>query len=476
MEQYISIDIHVPKLLEWLISRRHCTYEWSSDIVKIRAKINSAIQDMPANDTIAKLLSGTYINYFHCLKIVEILRETEADSKNIFGRYSSKRMKDWQEIVSLYTKNNVYLAEAADLLINTVKFEIPSIKKQIAKLQQLQNELKKKETDAIKSGKTARNELAAFLKELGLEGREKGFKEGLIESAKQLYQMNDEVATEMKNILASMEHYISFTAITQPQQLVHMELLKFIAEKGNTTTYEWEKGDTPTKVVLPSLIVYEDDQELNDDGIDWGYSGIGATDNLQIELIDSGELKTEEKEPSETSADQKSENANEKVAEGKMALSILDNIHTRTNLVNQLLEIQCFLKTRIYEFDKEGMNEAIVESRIELDKMLIAVDKVLKLLTNTTSLHYFNILYSPRYLDDIIKKIEQKENAIERSGAIVEMAKERAEEALQEEIGLNKKAKTIVQKSRELQDQIAKDISQRYNGRKVNLMGGAVFS
>ncbi|CAB0006589.1 unnamed protein product, partial [Nesidiocoris tenuis] len=58
-DKHISIDIHVPKLLEWLISRRHCTGDWQSDIVKIRARINSAIQDMPEHSEIVTLLSGT---------------------------------------------------------------------------------------------------------------------------------------------------------------------------------------------------------------------------------------------------------------------------------------------------------------------------------------------------------------------------------------------------------------------------------
>lgn len=79
----------------------------------------------------------TDIHYFHCRRIVEILKGTEASSKNIFGRYSSQRMKvilfflfhiviicqnsqlqpvllfsqDWQEIVSLYEADNVYLGE-----------------------------------------------------------------------------------------------------------------------------------------------------------------------------------------------------------------------------------------------------------------------------------------------------------------------------------------------------------------------------
>ena len=49
------------------------------------------------------------IEYFVCQKIVDILKETESDSKNIFGYYSSQRMKDWIEIIKLYEKDNIYL-------------------------------------------------------------------------------------------------------------------------------------------------------------------------------------------------------------------------------------------------------------------------------------------------------------------------------------------------------------------------------
>lgn len=35
------------------------------------------------------------INYFHCVRIVEILKDTEKDTKNFLGYYSSQRMNDW---------------------------------------------------------------------------------------------------------------------------------------------------------------------------------------------------------------------------------------------------------------------------------------------------------------------------------------------------------------------------------------------
>ena len=83
-------------------------------------------------------MNFTDINYFHCKKIVEILKETEADTKNLFGRYGSQRMKDWQEIVRMYENDNVYLAEAAQMLIRNVNYEVPGLKKQIQKLEQMQ--------------------------------------------------------------------------------------------------------------------------------------------------------------------------------------------------------------------------------------------------------------------------------------------------------------------------------------------------
>uniref|UniRef100_A0A8C6LTS9 CDK5 regulatory subunit associated protein 3 n=1 Tax=Nothobranchius furzeri TaxID=105023 RepID=A0A8C6LTS9_NOTFU len=91
--QNLPIDIQTSKLSDWLLDRRHCNVKWQSAIKTIREKINTAIQDMPENEEIKQLLSGSYIHYFHCLRIVEILKGTEASSKNIFGRYSSQRMK-----------------------------------------------------------------------------------------------------------------------------------------------------------------------------------------------------------------------------------------------------------------------------------------------------------------------------------------------------------------------------------------------
>lgn len=94
----------------------------------------------------------TDINYFHCFCIVEILKETEADTKNVFGRYGSQRMRDWLEIMKVYEKDNLYLAEAAHLLISNVKYEIPNMKKRIAKCLQNQQVRNNKVICTLKKG------------------------------------------------------------------------------------------------------------------------------------------------------------------------------------------------------------------------------------------------------------------------------------------------------------------------------------
>ena len=59
----------------------------------MKQKISAALLDMPSTPEMKQLLEGSCFHYFKCLKIVEVLKDTEKSSKNIFGMYSSQRMK-----------------------------------------------------------------------------------------------------------------------------------------------------------------------------------------------------------------------------------------------------------------------------------------------------------------------------------------------------------------------------------------------
>ncbi|KAM3837975.1 CDK5 regulatory subunit-associated protein 3-like, partial [Diretmus argenteus] len=249
--QTLPIDIQTSKLLDWLLDRRHCNLKWQSTVMGIREKINAAIQDMPENQEIKQLLSGSYIHYFHCLRIVEILRGTEASSKNIFGRYSSQRMKDWQEIVSLYEADNVYLAEMASLLSRSVSYEGPALRKQVAKAQQLQQELSRREVECQSSAADLRERYYAACKQYGITGE--NVARELQALVKDLPTVLGEVGKDAATLEEHIQLYTAFTNFVCEWSEPVLPLLIFVQRRGNTTFYEWRTGEVPTVVERPVM-------------------------------------------------------------------------------------------------------------------------------------------------------------------------------------------------------------------------------
>lgn len=58
-EADIPIDIHTLKLQDWLISRRIVPKNIQTALKDIHSKISNALQDMPSNDELIKLLKGS---------------------------------------------------------------------------------------------------------------------------------------------------------------------------------------------------------------------------------------------------------------------------------------------------------------------------------------------------------------------------------------------------------------------------------
>lgn len=78
----------------------HFVYGWALDC-----------EAMFKKHLLSSFLLLAALNYFQCKRVVELLKVSEADTRNIFGRYSSQRMRDWQDIMSRYEDNKVYLGE-----------------------------------------------------------------------------------------------------------------------------------------------------------------------------------------------------------------------------------------------------------------------------------------------------------------------------------------------------------------------------
>ncbi|XP_033216908.1 CDK5 regulatory subunit-associated protein 3 isoform X2 [Belonocnema kinseyi] len=508
-EQDIPIDINSGKLLEWLTNRRHCNKDWQTNILTIREKINTAIQDMPVHEEIAKLLSGTHINFFHCKKIVEILKETEADTKNLFGRYGSQRMKDWQEIVKLYEKDNLYLAEASQMLIRNINFEVPGFKKQIQKLEQMQNELEKKEVDYKKSENLAHSEFNMICKQLGISGNQ--IKKELVERVKELPDIYQSVAKKTKSIGNVVEFYNAFVEYTLGRS--HnggcVPIVNYVIEKGNTTTYEWTYGEAPLSIVESPLdISLDDDERQFDDTIDFGDNSVEGVNISGLDLndtIDFGDVSLEEGEIDwgDVNIDQivegeidynislesgivvEADGNDGGVATGKEALTILDNPSTRNDFIDQLFELEAFLKLRLYEFKGDNSKNLLSMSQMQeassilqlatLDStqnMLDNVQIILSEILDSRVQHLHNIKHSPRYVDALTATLKQKLALVEKMKSLQTVTREKRDVTRKQVLEIQPVLKLVIQRTRELQNEIEKDISKKYKNRIVHLTGG----
>lgn len=495
--QNVPIDIQISKLLDWLVDRRHCTLKWQNKVQQIREKINQALQDMPEHEDIRKLLSGTYINYFHCLKIVEILKGTEAATKNLFGRYSSQRMKDWQEVISLYQADNTYLAESGSLLMRSVSYEIPALKKQMARCQQLALESERRAEECVHGAAEQREQYYSSCKRYGITGEDvrKELQMLVCDVPSSLRQVGADAA----GLLPAVELYqacVSFVCESSPDEA--LPLLRYVQKKGDTTVYEWRTGQVPQTVERPEVKEIEDLQHVEEGEIDWGDLGV-TTETVALqtsEEIDWGIVS----EPEATSTDgivwditetspseiisvvEAGHDVPPGVARGTDALTVLENTETRNQFVDELLELELFLSQWLQDLDTDAdivtvtqfQNAPVIlqgQTREKVITMLSHVKDLIGRLTDVRMRHLFLILASPRYVDRVIDLLRQRLNQAELLEKKREAWLERGKSAQEERESLEPKLQVLQERSRELQKQIEAEISWKYNNRPVKVIG-----
>lgn len=408
-EQDIPIVLNTEKLSEFLISRRIVNKNWTNAIQNIRNLIANAVNDMPEHEELIRLLSGAHINYFHCQQILEILKKTEADTKNIFGRYSSERFQTWQEIIKAYEKDSVYIAEAAQIFSRNVQYEIPGTKKQIAKLEQSQEECAKKCQDLTKSENTIRNEYQALCDQFGIKGD--NIKQELIKGLERLPVSYDKIAKSVPSLLKAVNLYSSFSSNKDV-----LPLIRHIAGSGNTTVYQYVFGEPPLSVEEPVLNINKDDEEvLAVADIDFG--DVGGEIDLEVGDIDWGNVDASSQDVQvdpieidfgdsleESGIVVESTGCSGGIAKGNEAFTLLDSPKYREQFIDEVYELEAFLKLRLYELSADkhqfcsiGSVENFTDhdAKSVLD-MLSNVNVSLVSVTDETLYHLHQIKHSPK--------------------------------------------------------------------------------
>lgn len=171
------------------------------------------------------------------------------------------------------------------------------------------------------------------------------------------------------------------------------------------------------------------------------------------------------------------------MAVGNDAYTILDNPRTRNQIIDELMELEAFLKMRLFEMSSDNdllsisqMQDAPsilqMQSTESIACMLDEVGIVLNEMTNKRTSHLHNIKHSPKYIDMLVQTLKQKLVVAEKMQASRKVVLKRAEEARKQAADIMPIIDLVVEKTKILQEQIETDISKKYKNRIVNIVGG----
>lgn len=420
------------------------------------------------------------INYFHCQQIVDILKMTEKDSKNIFGSYSSQRMKDWQSVLKAYEKDSLYMGEAAQLLTRNVSYEITNVRKQITQFEKLSEEASKKSQDSSKSENILKNEYSTSCQQLGIKGDR--IKAELTDKLKDLPELQSQVAMKIPALGRAVDLYGSFSG-----NKYSLPVIKHIIKSGNTTVYEYKYSEAPVKIEEPPLPFKadDDDAQLNSDidfgdnqgtdfegNIDFG-EDLGEGVNLEVGEIDWGGdgLAADEQEIDfnislEESGIVVEENGmSGGVAKDEEAFTILDSPQYRDVVLDELYELQSFLKMRLYELSANDKVHVISMSLLDgftdhdaktVTTMLTTVDVVITSLTTSLIQQLYQIKHSPKYVDILTNKLRHKLRAVEKLQTMQKVLKDKSLELKQQSFDLRPTLEKLIEQTKTLQTHVSR--------------------
>eukprot|EP01091_Cochliopodium_minus_P013739 TRINITY_DN4500_c0_g1_i1.p1 TRINITY_DN4500_c0_g1~~TRINITY_DN4500_c0_g1_i1.p1 ORF type:complete len:549 (-),score=203.36 TRINITY_DN4500_c0_g1_i1:17-1444(-) len=163
------------------------------------------------------------------MKEFEKMLEKEEDTgKTMFGNYKSLNLYQLDKLIQKYQKDNLFLTEAAQIILQNIKYEIPNLTKTMKKAQKQMIETERKETQNKKEANNHLQQYKNRCKELEIEGKdvEKELKEMADTKLPSLYLQVVEILQRdslIENCLAFYKSFIDYNS--NPQVSVDTSLV-----------------------------------------------------------------------------------------------------------------------------------------------------------------------------------------------------------------------------------------------------------
>lgn len=427
---------------------------------------------MPESEDLKQLLMGSKLDYFKSKRIVEILKTTEADSKNIFGYYSSQRMKDWQDIVYSYERDYIYLAEISTDLIRETNYEIPGIRKVIQKLNRTKDELEKEKANLTRRSQQFNSEYQKLAQIYGIKGE--NVAQELRDKSDNMGPLMNEILGLAKELGPAIEFYRENASVVSKQESKNfLATLHYVITSGNTTVYQWKYNEAPVSIeaAVESTGGSSAGASNPSDEIDFGTDEIDFGDDLPSSSESSSGFV--HVETSNTTNDDtfvnltQVEDAKDGIARGDDAKLVLEFRKSRSQFLNNLYELESFLKQYFSETPGNSSNF----SSGDANKANSKIRQIIDIVNKDKNRVLFQLNDSPTFIDNInekfISKAKQASENSTKATLLDDKIREVELQARETEIHLKKS----IMLAKELQSKVENSISELYKGRVINIMG-----
>jgi hypothetical protein len=159
-------------------------------------------------------------------------------------------MKDWQEVVHLFEKDSLYLPDCSSLLVRYVNYEIPAVKRQIAKCQQTQRECSKKSAEHATSSANFRSKFHSMCQDLKIQGKD--VHNEIMSLVRELPSFYETVCERVQQLKSNIEYYTAFVGFVakSANKDCMLPMIHFLQGHGNATVYQYQTGTIPDKVIF----------------------------------------------------------------------------------------------------------------------------------------------------------------------------------------------------------------------------------
>lgn len=371
-----------------------------------------------------------------------------------------------------YERNNLYIGEASQIFARNVTYEIPNIKKQIAQLERMSEEAQKKSIDAVKSENILRSEYNTACQQLGIKGEK--IKAELVEKLQDLPKLQEEVASKIPELSKALDLYVNFSNNSHC-----LPILRHIIKSGNTTVYEYKYSEVPMQIEEPKLPFQLDDEDPQLDfgenqEIDFGGGevdfGDGGEVNLDVGEIDWGAGDGDNQEINfdisleESGIVVEDAGMTGGIAKDDEAFTLLDSPTYRDSILDEIYELESFLKIRLYELSNSDKVHIISMSLLDgftdhdsktITQMISIVDAILGALTDSLIQQLYQIKHSSKHVDILTNKLRQKLKAIDKLQHNQKSLKEKSVDLKKQSVEMRPSLDKLLEQTRGLQKNVS---------------------